>query len=113
MASWFSSSICCSLADDFTLVFDGPPKKFMLPKNDLKYNNEPCQEKTCLMPYANNKSADQPAHQHSLIGPFAVHCLDSIMSILAKYKISKLWLTSVAEQASLSLNKPSPKLPKT
>ena len=55
------------------------------------------------MPYANNKGADQPVHPRSLISAFAVRCLDSIMSILAKYKISRLELASVAEQAGLSL----------
>ena len=49
------------------------------------------------MPYANNKGADQPAHRHSLISTFVVGCLESIIPILAKSKIS------VAEQAGLSL----------
>ena len=31
-----------------------------------------------VLPYANNKGADQPAHLHSLISAFVVHCLDSI-----------------------------------
>lgn len=35
MASEFSCSICCNLLDAFTLVVDGPPKKFKLPKYDL------------------------------------------------------------------------------
>ena len=35
---------------------------------------------------------------------FVVHCLDSIIPILAKSKISKLYLVSVAEQGGLSLN---------
>ena len=42
------------------------------------------------MPYANNKGADQPAHTLSLISTFVVRCLDGIMSILAKSKISRL-----------------------
>ena len=42
-----------------------------------------------FMVYANNKGANQP-HPCSLISTFAVRCLDSIMSILAKYKISRL-----------------------
>ena len=33
---------------------------------------EPGHEKMCLMPYANNKGADQPAHPHSLISAFVV-----------------------------------------
>ena len=55
------------------------------------------------MPYANNKGADQPAHPRSLISTFVVHCLDSVICILAKAKISRLWLFSEAEQASLSV----------
>ena len=55
------------------------------------------------MPYANNRSADQPVHPCSLISTFVVHCLDSITHILAKSKISSLQLVAVAEQASLCL----------
>ena len=39
--------------------------------------------KTCLMPYANNKGADQPAHPRSLISTFVVNCLDCMIRILA------------------------------
>ena len=45
--------------------------------------------KMCLMPYANNKSADQPAHPCSLISTFVVHCLDSMICILALSKVSR------------------------
>ena len=38
-------------------------------------------EQMCLMPYANNKGADQPAHPRSLISAFVVRCLDSIISL--------------------------------
>ena len=38
-------------------------------------------EKMCLMSYANNKGADQPAHPRSLISAFVVRCLDSIISV--------------------------------
>ena len=65
--------------------------------------NEPDHEKMCLMSYANNKGADQPAHPHSLISVFVVRCLDSVMSLVSVTKISSLMLASVAEQASLSL----------
>ena len=51
---------------------------------------EPGHEKMCLIPYVNNKGADQPAHPRSLIRTFVVHCLGSIVSILAKSKISRL-----------------------
>ena len=57
----------------------------------------------CLIQYANNKGADQPAHPCSLISAFVFRCLDSIVHILAKCKISRLYLISVGEQASLSL----------
>ena len=56
-----------------------------------------------FMPYANNKSADQPAHPRSLISAFAVRCLDSIIPLVSISKISSLYLASVAVQAALSL----------
>ena len=64
---------------------------------------EPGHEKMCLMSYANNKGADQPAHPRSLISAFVVRCLDSIMSLVSVTKMSSLILASVAAQASLSL----------
>ena len=42
---------------------------------------EPGHEKTCLMSYASNKGADQPALPRSLISAFVVRCLDSIISL--------------------------------
>ena len=36
-------------------------------------------EKMCLMSYANNKDAAQPAHLRSLISAFVVRSLDSIL----------------------------------
>ena len=64
---------------------------------------EPHHEKTCIMLHANNNDADQPAHPSSLISAFIVRCLDSTIPTLAKYKISRLYLASVAEQTGLSL----------
>ena len=49
----------------------------------------PGHAKTCLMPYANNKGADQPAHPRSLISTFVVRCLDSMICILAISKVSR------------------------
>ena len=43
---------------------------------------EPGHEKMCLMPYANNKGADQPAHPRSLISAFVVRCQDRMISSL-------------------------------
>ena len=59
----------------------------------------PGHAKTCLMPYANNKDADQPAHPASLINTFAVRCLDSIcyiqnVKILASFCGWAGWLES-------------------
>ena len=52
--------------------------------------NEPGHEKMCLMSYANNKGADQPAHPRSPISAFVVHCLDSIISVDPIAEISRL-----------------------
>ena len=57
----------------------------------------------CLMSYANNKGADQPAQLRSLISAFAVRCLDSIISLYSIAEISRLYLPSVAAQAGLCL----------
>ena len=57
-------------------------------KNAERY--EPRHEKTCFMPYANNKGTVQLAHPHNLISPFVVHCLDSIIHTLAEFKLSRL-----------------------
>ena len=48
----------------------------------LKRIHGPGHAKMCLMSYANNKGADQPAHPHSLISTFIVRCLDSMICIL-------------------------------
>ena len=37
--------------------------------------------KMCLMLYANNKGANQPAHPRSLISAFVVRCLDSLIPL--------------------------------
>ena len=42
-----------------------------------------------LMPFANKKGVDQSVHPHSLISPFVVCCLDSIIPNLAKSKLSR------------------------
>ena len=55
-----------------------------------------------VMPYANNKGADQPAHPRRLISTFAVRYLDSIIPILTNPKIPRVQLAYVAEQAGLS-----------
>ena len=75
----------------------------VFPEDYFIHRNEPGHEKTCIMSYANNKGADQPAHPRSLISAFVVRCLDSVMSLVSVTKISSLMLASVAEQASLSL----------
>ena len=60
-------------------------------------------EKTCLVPFANNKGADQPAHSRSLISAFVFRCLGYIIPILAISKNPRLSLAFVAEQVGLSL----------
>ena len=49
----------------------------------------PGHAKMCLMAYANNKGADQPAHTRSLISTFVVRCLDSMICILATSEVSR------------------------
>ena len=56
---------------------------------DKHFTGEPDHEKMCLMPNANNKGADQPAHSRSLISTFVVRCLDSIISLDSIAEISK------------------------
>ena len=41
-----------------------------------------------VMTYANSKGADQTVHPHSLIIAFVVRCLDSMVYILVKSKVS-------------------------
>ena len=55
------------------------------------------------VPYANNKGADQPAHPGSLISAFVIHCLESVICIVAISTFPRLLLAAVAEQAGLSL----------
>ena len=45
--------------------------------------------KMCLMPYANNKGADQPEHLRSPISTFDVRCLDGMICTLAISKFSR------------------------
>ena len=56
-----------------------------------------------VLPYANNKSADQPAHPCSLISAFVVRCLDSIIPSVSISKISSFYLVPVTGQTGLSL----------
>ena len=56
----------------------------------MKYIIEPGHEKMCLMSYANNKGADQPAHPRSLISAFVVCDLDSTISLNSIAEISRL-----------------------
>ena len=63
----------------------------------------PGHAKACLMPFVNNKGADQPAHPCSLISTFVVRCSNSMIWLLATSKVSWFWLAFVAEQAGLNL----------
>ena len=52
--------------------------------------SEPGHEKMCLMLYANNKGADQPAYPRSLISAFIVRCLDGVICLDSIAEISRL-----------------------
>ena len=71
-------------------------------------NNGPGHAKTCLMPYANNKGANQPAHSRSLISTFVVRCLDSIICIRVISNVSRFQLASVSKQLGLNLRSKIP-----
>ena len=53
------------------------------------YSNEPGHEKMYLMPYANNKGADQPAHPRSLISAFVVRFQDRMIPLVYIPEISR------------------------
>ena len=55
----------------------------------------------CLMSYANNKGADQPAHSRSLISAFVVRCLDSISLDPFLSKTCMLFLLSICHCSSV------------
>ena len=55
-----------------------------------------------VLPYANNKGADQPAHPRSLISAFVVRCLDSI-SLISKSEISSLVMGPIFSSLSAML----------
>ena len=65
---------------------------------------------SCLCVFLDNSASFEPRHEKTcyeslrLIIALVVRCLDSIVSVLAKSKISRLWLVSVADQAGLNLN---------
>ena len=42
-----------------------------------------------VMPYTNDKGADQPAHPHSQISTFVVRCVDSIIPLVSISKICR------------------------
>ena len=49
----------------------------------VKYNLGHLRKKACLQEFANNKGANQPVHQRSLISAFVVHLLERTISIFA------------------------------
>ena len=57
----------------------------------------------CLMPYANNKGADQPARMRRLISTIVVRCQDRMIPPVYISEISRFYLVSVAEQVYLCL----------
>ena len=56
-----------------------------------------------VLPYANNKGKDQPAHPRSLISAFVLRFLYRIIPLVSIFKISRLQLASEAAQPGLSL----------
>ena len=67
---------------------------------EFQFLYRPGHAKACRMTYANIKGADQTVYPHSLIIAFVVRCLDSMVYILVKSKVSTK-LAFVADQAGL------------
>ena len=65
-------------------------------------------EKMCLMRYANNKGADQPAHPRSLISAFVVRCQGRMILPVYICELSRFLMVSVVEQVSLCLARSEP-----
>ena len=66
-------------------------------------SNGPRREKICLLGFANNTGADQPAHPRRLISAFVIRFLERIISKLATSELSIFLLVSVAEETGLNL----------
>ena len=68
----------------------------------------PGRKKTCLPWFANNTSADQPAHLRSLISAFVIRVLGIITCRLATGELSIFYmeLVSVAEETGLKIALP-------
>ena len=79
----YSEAGCCHKVSEFVSVIHKPSKRI----DCKKRANGPGHAKTCLVPYAKNKGADQHAHPRSLISICVVRCLDSIICILALSKV--------------------------
>ena len=63
----------------------------------------PRREKTCLLGFANNKDADQPAHPRRLISALVIRFLESLISKLATSENSIYLIVSVAGVTGLNL----------
>ena len=59
--------------------------------------------KSCLLEFANNIGADQPAHLGRLISIFVIRLLKSMISKVATREISIFYLVFVAEKTGLNL----------
>ena len=61
---------------------------------EFQFLYRPGHAKACRMTYANTKGADQTVHPHNLIIAFVVRCLDSMVYILVKSKVSTKFYSS-------------------
>ena len=70
----------------YILLFWSVEPLLNLSQNEKKTKqiNELGHEKMCLMPYANNKGADQPVHPRSLISTFVVCCQDRMVLLVCR-----------------------------
>ena len=79
--------------EDVSLMLESPVVRIeeilTLKSHEKSITYGPGHAKTCLMPYANNKGADQPAHHRNLISAFIVRSLDNITSLVSRSEISR------------------------
>ena len=78
--SFLKHVITTNTTSGYSIISDTILWRNILKSHHCTNQNEAGHEKMCLMSYANNKGADQPAHPCSLISAFVDRCLDSIIT---------------------------------
>ena len=102
MYTYFYSQVCLGFIYFFFFQFSHDFCKYFIFSHNFIWATS-CQN--LLLPYANNKDTDQPAHQRILHSTFVVYYLDSMIPLVSISVISSLYLASLAVQAGLCLTR--------